>query len=49
MAEETSIFPKQIKLDDYDESVEGNLIRVIESSNLLVGSGARTSTAVQIF
>lgn len=46
MAEESSCFPKQIKLDDYGEFAEGNLIRLIESSNLLLGSGARTSPAV---
>jgi hypothetical protein len=42
------MFPKQLKLDDYGEFVEGNVIRLLETSNLLVGSGARASSAVSL-
>ena len=46
LGDETSIFPKQIKIDDYEDFIEGNVIRMVETSNLLVGTGARTSTSV---
>jgi hypothetical protein len=44
--EEVTVFPKQIKLDDYGEFNETNVVRILETSNILVGSGARTSNAV---
>lgn len=46
--QEATIFPKLIKLDDYSAFAEDNLLRILETSNLLVGSGARTSHAVTL-
>ncbi len=48
IAQEATVFPKQIKIDDYSEFSEQNVVRILETSNLLVGSGARTSNAVPL-
>lgn len=48
LGEESTIFPKQIKIDDYSSYESGNVISILESSNLLLGSGARTSNAVHL-
>ena len=48
MMGEEAVFPKQIKFDDYESFEEGNIIRMLESSNLLLGPGARSSNAVPI-
>ena len=46
LGEESTVFPKQIKIDDYSGYEEGNVISILESSNLLLGSGARTTNTV---
>ena len=48
LSEESTVFPKQIKIDDYSPYEPGNVISILESSNLMLGSGARTSNAVSI-
>lgn len=48
LGEESAIFPKQIKLDDYSPYEEGNVLCILESSNLLLGTGARTSHPVYL-
>ena len=48
IGQESTVFPKQIKIDDYSEFSEDNVVRILETSNLLVGSGARTSNAVPL-
>lgn len=44
--EESTIFPKQIKIDDYEPSTEDNIIRIMETSNLLLGNGGRATNSV---
>lgn len=44
--EDSMLFPKQIKIDDYEPPSENNLIRIMETSNLLLGNGGKSSVAV---